>query len=194
MLRSRNGAAALGNGTMAAAAVMRYSCWRGEFFEGCELRCGERQSGPGWLAIGVSGGKTLTSAMVNWSMRACSHGRGRCSTGVSSTRNVANLVRHRIAIYPGPCVRSKPSRWLNHAGGTCQVEWHPQDRKQMDLPLSGGLGSPLGVDERKGSRRQGTHRERIPREAGRRESVQDRERRFEGAVKFKKDASVIQPE
>jgi hypothetical protein len=31
-----------GNGRKATAAVMRYGCWRGEVFEGCEPRCGER--------------------------------------------------------------------------------------------------------------------------------------------------------
>jgi len=30
-----------GNGRKATAAVMRYGCWRGEVFEGCELRRGE---------------------------------------------------------------------------------------------------------------------------------------------------------
>lgn len=39
------------NGKRATAAVTRYGCWRGEFFEGCELRYGERageasRSGP----------------------------------------------------------------------------------------------------------------------------------------------------
>jgi len=42
------------NGRRARAAVTRYGCWRGEFFEGCELRRGEgarragRPSGHGW--------------------------------------------------------------------------------------------------------------------------------------------------
>jgi hypothetical protein len=31
-----------GNGRKATAAVMRIGCWRGEIFEGCEPRCGER--------------------------------------------------------------------------------------------------------------------------------------------------------
>jgi hypothetical protein len=31
--------ASLVNGTRATAAVMQYGCWRGEVFEGCELRC-----------------------------------------------------------------------------------------------------------------------------------------------------------
>jgi hypothetical protein len=33
------------NGKRATAAVTRYGCWRGEFFGGCEPRCGERCSG-----------------------------------------------------------------------------------------------------------------------------------------------------
>jgi hypothetical protein len=35
------------NNRKATAAVMRYGYWRGEFFEGCELRYGER-AGDSW--------------------------------------------------------------------------------------------------------------------------------------------------
>jgi hypothetical protein len=38
------------NGKGATAAVTRYGCRRGEFFEGCEPRRGERERGPGVLA------------------------------------------------------------------------------------------------------------------------------------------------
>ena len=74
------------NGRKATAAVMRYGYRRGEFFEGCETRCGEgRRRSPG---------KELR---LRW--------QGR------SPRNTANPLWYQVAIHREPSERSKPSRW-----------------------------------------------------------------------------------
>jgi len=73
------------NGKRATATVTWYGCRRGEFFKGCEPRCGERGIRP----------RT---------------GFGRVREG-RVPRNAANPVRLRGAIDPKPVVRSKPSRW-----------------------------------------------------------------------------------
>lgn len=61
---------------VAMAVVTRYGCWRGEFFEGCELRCGDARV-------------------------ACWRGLGLERQEVRR-RNTANPVRYRVAIYANP--------------------------------------------------------------------------------------------
>lgn len=66
------------NSRKVRAVVMRYGCRQGEFFEGCELRCGERTVGPNRSA---------------WRLGAMEDERAYRSG------NASNPVWHQVAIY-----------------------------------------------------------------------------------------------
>jgi hypothetical protein len=74
-----------GNGKRATAAVTRYGCGWGEFFEGCDRRCGER---PGSLGSRLWLGS-----------RGCEVGKRREPSPVPGCNK------------PGAAERRKPSRW-----------------------------------------------------------------------------------
>jgi hypothetical protein len=96
-LRPANRAGQDGNDRKATAAVMRYGCWRGELFEGCELRRGESNpSNHG--AFGHRGTAARTK-----------RGEPLAGCGVQQTRNFSTEQTVEVV--------------RNHEGGTRTGAW-----------------------------------------------------------------------
>ena len=73
--------------------VTRYGCSRGDFFEGCETRCGEIPQ------VGVVG--RSRSRAAGRRSRAAGHLRMAFGSGGRGDGNTANPFRHRDATSPG---------------------------------------------------------------------------------------------